>query len=1229
MPRRTELFCFLIGLALTAALMPRSPLHAATEAVGAQQSGSVDDLIPLPRGCGGGLPPGQAGAVCCMFGYVLVDGQAVAGARVTITNTANGKSEEVWTEYGPNSPQPYYGISLSDPPLSAQVGNTITVKAEYSGHTRTLTHQALSEGQQVDVVLPRNQADDKVYDRQIWQQAAPGVFNKPGGVAVDNSGTVYMVDSENARVQVFNSSGQFLLQWGRLGGEPGQFSLPNGVSVDQRGNVYVADSGNNRIQKFTSNGTWLASWGSFGTGNSQFDYLRGLSTDSSGNVYVVDHGNHRIQKFNSSGVWLTSWGGLGTANGQFDYPSGVSVDSSGNVYVADSLNHRIQKFTSGGVWLASWGSSGSSDGQFDVPVGVSVDSSGNVYVVESGNHRIQKFSSSGVYLTKWGTFGTGIGQFRWPSSVNVDESTGTVYVIDPSNYRIQKFTKDGIYLTQWSNQGNTNGQFNNPLDVSADSSGNIYVADGGNQRIQKFSSDGTYLTQWGSQGSGNGQFYNPFGVGVDSSGNVYVADTYNNRIQKFSSGGAWIATWGSAGGGDGQFNNPFGVSVDGNGNIYVADTGNNRIQKLSSSGVYLTQWGTYGSALGQLSAPYRVRVDSSGNVYVADSYNNRIQKFSSSGVWLAAWGSLGSGNGQFDTPRGLSIDSNGNIYVADSYNNRIQKFTSDGVYLMQWGSYGGASGQFITPSGVSVDGSGNLFVADSGNNRIQRFRRMSFSAPIATIVAASPRSIVQGQTVALRGMGGDSDATSAIAAYEWTLDGSATPFATTANATASNLSVGQHTIALRVRDTEGEYSAAQSIGVTVSPTPGQAERWTFLLYLAGDNSTAPYLNANTQLGALYRLINGARNPNVTVVALYDGNNTGGGDSFRYVLRPNGSTSQQALGEVNMGNPQTLIDFVAWGKQQAPADHYYLALADHANGLDGIAWDATTAPNEHLTNAELRQALIAISENGSHPIDVLHLDGCLMGLLEIAYQLRSTARYLVSSENEAWSAFAYEVYAKTVGQHTSPAALATVIADSYTQSVAGRPSTIAVLDLSQVNAVVSKTDELAGELLRYALASQGNRAKLTTIRNLAQKFDSSGDIVIANTDEYLDLKDWITHLQQSQNGVNDSAVQSKATALANALPALVVREHHASGIYTDMQIDLEHAHGIAIYYPPQPSTRTYQSYAQGDLTFPRDTRWDEFLAAGLATLPFDPAEPAPNPVAPLGVQQAIYLPLVRR
>ncbi len=65
----------------------------------------------------------------------------------------------------------------------------------------------------------------------------------------------------------------------------------------------------------------------------------------------------------------------------------------------------------------------------------------------------------------------------------------------------------------------------------------------------------------------------------------------------------------------------------------------------------------------------------------------------------------------------------------------------------------------------------------------------------------------------------------------------------------------------------------------------------------------------------------------------------------YILRPDGTIVQEMLDEANMGDPQTMVDFVRWGQQQAPADHYYLALADHANSLDGIAWDATSSPTE--------------------------------------------------------------------------------------------------------------------------------------------------------------------------------------------------------------------------------------------------------------------------------------------
>src|SRR5215217_6121694 len=94
----------------------------------------------------------------------------------------------------------------------------------------------------------------------------------------------------------------FITKWGNTGSEDGQFVKPFGVAVDSSGNnVYVADSDNHRIQKFDSNGTFITKWGNTGSEDGQFDYPLGVAVDSSGNnVYVADTSNNRIQLFSSA-----------------------------------------------------------------------------------------------------------------------------------------------------------------------------------------------------------------------------------------------------------------------------------------------------------------------------------------------------------------------------------------------------------------------------------------------------------------------------------------------------------------------------------------------------------------------------------------------------------------------------------------------------------------------------------------------------------------------------------------------------------------------------------------------------------------------------------------------------------------------------------------------------------------------------------------------------------------
>jgi DNA-binding beta-propeller fold protein YncE len=86
--------------------------------------------------------------------------------------------------------------------------------------------------------------------------------------------------------------------------------FPYGVAVSASGSVYVADSGNDRIQEFTDSGAYLAQWGTRGSGDGQFVFPFGVATDAAGNVYVSEFGNSRIQKFRAlaTPTKATSWG---------------------------------------------------------------------------------------------------------------------------------------------------------------------------------------------------------------------------------------------------------------------------------------------------------------------------------------------------------------------------------------------------------------------------------------------------------------------------------------------------------------------------------------------------------------------------------------------------------------------------------------------------------------------------------------------------------------------------------------------------------------------------------------------------------------------------------------------------------------------------------------------------------------------------------------------------------
>ncbi|MEN6343417.1 MAG: dockerin type I domain-containing protein [Methanospirillum sp.] len=132
-----------------------------------------------------------------------------------------------------------------------------------------------------------------------------------GAVAADGSSYIYAAGLD--RLEKFSPGGTFLRHWcamdcefgcGPIAGTGnGEFQDPSGIAVDGDGNVFVADTENQRIQKFDSTGTFATKWGTQGSNVGEFDYPCGIAVDNAGNVYVGD--NHRVQKFTMRGKTST------------------------------------------------------------------------------------------------------------------------------------------------------------------------------------------------------------------------------------------------------------------------------------------------------------------------------------------------------------------------------------------------------------------------------------------------------------------------------------------------------------------------------------------------------------------------------------------------------------------------------------------------------------------------------------------------------------------------------------------------------------------------------------------------------------------------------------------------------------------------------------------------------------------------------------------------------------
>jgi DNA-binding beta-propeller fold protein YncE len=275
------------------------------------------------------------------------------------------------------------------------------------------------------------------------------------GVAVDKRNRIYVTDTGNNRVCVFDSSGRFLFEFGGFGiakpaggkstYQPGSLNFPVGIDVDDDGNVYVASFRNDSIEMFDGDGKPLRRFPDplavTGNGGSGQDGLGIAVTDVEvfgDRVYATDA--YQILVFSTEGELLDQWGKPGAGEGDLDHPNGLAVAADGTVYVADSNHARVTAFSPEGVVLWQVGQipagiSDHTDRDLELPRGLTVLADDSVLVVDAFGFELVRIARDGRILAKYGERGVDPGQMNFAN--DVERLRSYVVIADKENGRTQ------------------------------------------------------------------------------------------------------------------------------------------------------------------------------------------------------------------------------------------------------------------------------------------------------------------------------------------------------------------------------------------------------------------------------------------------------------------------------------------------------------------------------------------------------------------------------------------------------------------------------------------------------------------------------------------------------------------------------------------------------------------------------------------------------------------------
>jgi hypothetical protein len=394
-------------------------------------------------------------------------------------------------------------------------------------------------------------------------------------------------------------------------------------------------------------------------------------------------------------------------------------------------------------------------------------------------------------------------------------------------------------------------------------------------------------------------------------------------------------------------------------------------------------------------------------------------------------------------------------------------------------------------------------------------------------------------------------------------------------------------------------------GGTVTPPHARA-KWTVLVYLNGANNLQQFGPLNFDQ---MEEVGSSADVSIVVQWKQASCNTCGtpswNDTRRYYVMKNTTDINQNGGNgtdnisyapvqdlgsnVNMGDFNTLHDFITWGQQNFPADHYALVLWDHGSGwytIDGyraagkkpmaraVSFDDAT--KYEIDIWQLTQALTT-----SPALDMVVFDASLMQMTEVAYEIRSVTGVVVGSE-ESPPGFGYPYQILLADLAANPnmtaAQFGKDIVDQtltyYTNNPSLNPNhdnTQSAVDTSKLGALATSMTTFANSLLAHASDS---RSQLASARDSAENYDPNAG--------YGDFKDLYDYADMVKNKVTPADLKTAAGNVQQALQAALIDNQHGP--------NHPRSHGLTIYVP---TVANYQSNYP-NLAFAHNTTWPQWL-----------------------------------